>query len=76
MLLETCDPRAIIVTPTRCHTSVPDEPSHAPRERACKGDVAGNSKTAIVAAAVLRHRVFVPMIDGRVDKLCSKGDIG
>jgi hypothetical protein len=74
VLLETCDPRAIIVTPARCHTSVTDESPH--RERACKGGVAGNSKTAIVAATVLRHRVFVPMIDGRLDKLLSKAAIG
>lgn len=71
MLLETCDPRARIVTLTR-RNKVPDESPHAPRERACKGGVAGRSKTAIVAAEVLRHRAFVLVIDGRLDKVCSK----
>ena len=71
MLLEKCDPRARIVTLT-CRNNVMDESPHVPRERACKGVVAGRSKTAIVAAAVLRHRAFVLMIDGRLDKVCSK----
>jgi len=71
VLLETCDPRARIVTLTR-RNKVPDESPHAPRERACKGGVAGRSKTAIVAAEVLRHRAFVLVIDGRLDKVCSK----